>query len=179
MGITTQLAVFARAPDLGQIIAEASRLSGLELTCRELEPGDLFRFHADVAFACYPREHVVLTTRGWLSEEGTLHDVLSMTLESLGGKLHFPLSPTRRARCAGPLTPAMIRARHGENWRAWMLALLNLPVQLLAAAWSRMWRRNRRKLSAVARYRSLTLGRDAAVDGVVHDVQTRNDQVGQ
>jgi hypothetical protein len=57
VGITTQAATFTEdTPALEEVVFAASRLSGLQLTCRRSTEDKLYRFHAEVAFACYPRE---------------------------------------------------------------------------------------------------------------------------
>jgi hypothetical protein len=74
-------------------------------------------------------------TRGYISEEGTLHDFAAIALESLGGVLASPMSEARRARCAEKLTPALLRARHRQHLRLWIWELMKVPATLLAAVW--------------------------------------------
>ena len=186
MGITAASASFrGDPPRLEAIVAEIERMSGLTLVVESRPSDDLFRFNADIAFACVPRERVTVYayvpgrkglrelilategidalarenpkvakvievyttaaepdptvahvhTRGYIGEEGTLHDFAALALESLGGVLARPISEARRARCAGNLTPALLRARHGRHVRLWIWELLKAPAKLLAAAW--------------------------------------------
>ena len=61
MGITSQAARFSESvPELEDVISEATRLCGVEVICRKLETSELYRFQAEIAFACYPRERVLL-----------------------------------------------------------------------------------------------------------------------
>lgn len=156
-------------------------MSGLALVVESRPCGDLFRFNADIAFACVRRERVTVYayvpglkglrelilategidalarenpkvakmmevytraakpdptvahvhTRGYIGEEGTLHDFAAIALESLGGVLARPISEARRARCAENLTPALLRSRHRQHVRLWIWELVKIPAMLL------------------------------------------------
>src|SRR5690242_7803542 len=53
-------------------------------------------------------------TRGYVGEEGTLHDSVAIALEALGGVLTRPMSDDRRTRAAGPFTPETLVARRRQ-----------------------------------------------------------------
>ena len=59
MGITTASALFrGDPPTVDDIVAEIESASELTLVVDARPPGSMFRFHARLAFACAPREHV-------------------------------------------------------------------------------------------------------------------------
>ena len=81
-------------------------------------------------------------TRGSVAEEGTLHAVLALALESLGGTLLFPISDARRDNCSRILTPALVRARQRRHRMTWLRELAKLPVHIARAASRRWFRRD-------------------------------------
>jgi hypothetical protein len=64
---------------------------------------------------------------GYVGEEGTLHGVASLALESLGGTLDRAMPDEQRKQCSMRLTPALLRQRHRQHRRKWMAALLRVP----------------------------------------------------
>lgn len=63
MGITSAAASFrGHAPTLEAIVSKVEELSGLALLVESRPPGTMFRFHANVAFACVRRERLDVFT---------------------------------------------------------------------------------------------------------------------
>jgi hypothetical protein len=74
-------------------------------------------------------------TQGYVSEEGTLHAVAALALESLGGTLGALIPEEQRREASMRLTPDVLRERHRRNARRWISELSKAPFFLLRASW--------------------------------------------
>lgn len=93
----------------------------------------------DRAFPAPPSDdHRSIHLRGYVGEEGTLHDVAALALESLGGTLTRPMPDEQRRRASVRLTPAELRARHRRHNREWLRAIAGLPFHVVRAVFRRL-----------------------------------------
>ena len=78
MGITASSAAFrGDPPSLEAIVAEIERTSGLALVVESRSSGDLFRFNADIAFACLRRER--LTVYAYVPGRNDMRELIMAT----------------------------------------------------------------------------------------------------
>jgi hypothetical protein len=108
--------------------AEQRSLSGV-MTTPGIEDRMLARWNSARS------EGNVVHTQGYISEEGTLHAVAALALESLGGTLAAPISEEQRHEASMRLTPDVLRERHRRNARRWISELSKAPFLLLRASW--------------------------------------------
>lgn len=86
------------------------------------------------AFPAPPFEvHRGIHLRRCVSEEGPLHDVAALALESLGGTLTRPMADEQRRRASVPLTSTELRARHRRHNREWLSAIAGVPLHVVRA----------------------------------------------